>query len=118
MYKILFYLGIVRLSVSILLLIIFTYLPCPEDEDKIGFINYICEIEYKGSFFYDNFKELKEIKFDKNVYLEIFLILPILLVSSFLNSFFELLIINKLDPFYLIPIDCTYFLIYEITIIV
>ena len=114
MYKILYYLGIVGLLASILLLIIFTYLPCPDDENKIGFINYICEIKYKDSFFYDNFKELKEIKLDKNVYLEIFLILPIFLVSSFLNAFFELLIINKLDPFYLVPIDCAYFLIYEI----
>ena len=48
------------------------------------------------------------------LYIDIFIIVPIYILSSFLSIFFELLIIKDLDPFYLIPIDCTYFLIYEI----
>ena len=36
------------------------------------------------------------------------------MISSFLSIFFEILIIRDLDPFYLIPIDCMYFLFYDI----
>ena len=31
-----------------------------------------------------------------------------------MSTFFELLIIKDLDPFYCIPFDCTYFLIYDV----
>ena len=40
--------------------------------------------------------------------------MPIYMVSSFLSILFDLLIIKDLDPFYLIPCDSTFFLIYEI----
>ena len=36
------------------------------------------------------------------------------MISSFLNVLFEISIIKNLDPFYLIPIESIYFLIYEI----
>ena len=53
-------------------------------------------------------------KIDSNFFIDIFAILPLFIISSFLTIFFELLIIKDLDPFYLIPIDCIYFLIYDI----
>ena len=110
-YKILSYLGIIGLFFSIVLLIIFTYLPCPHDTI---FIEYICKIKYKNYIYYDNFRSLSGVEINSNFFLDIFFQLPLFLILSFLNAFFELIIINKLDPFYLIPIDCVYFLFYEI----
>ena len=40
--------------------------------------------------------------------------MPIFLLLSFFDKFFELLIIINSDPFYFIPIDCSIFLIYEV----
>ena len=40
--------------------------------------------------------------------------MPLYILSSFLSILFDLLIIKDLDPFYLIPCDSTFFLIYEI----
>ena len=51
---------------------------------------------------------------NSKLFIDIFITIPVYIVSSFLSIFFELLIIKDLDPFYLIPIDCTYFFIYEI----
>lgn len=109
-YKILLYLGIIGFSFSIILLAISTFIPCHNS----NFIKYVCQIPYEGSTYYDTLKSLKYININKQFFLDIFFITPLFLLSSFLNAFFELLIIKNLDPFYLIPIDCAYFLIYEI----
>ena len=110
-FRILIYFGVIGFIFSVILLIIATFIPCSKDNI---FISYVCQIEYKDSIFYDNFMTLKSIEFNNNFFLEIIVILPLFLFSSFLNAYFELLIIYQLDPFYLISIDCAYFLIYEI----
>ena len=110
-YKILTYLGIIGLFFSIILLIISSYLPCPKNTI---FIQYICKIKYNDSNYYDNFRSLIGTKINYQFFLDVFFQLPLFLILSFLYALFELIIIYKLDPFYLIPIDCVYFLIYEI----
>ena len=105
--RILLYLGAIRLFYSLIFLLVFSKIPC--SKNKSNFTSYICKLEYKNDLFYDNYRT--EIKTNNYLYIDIFAIIPIYSVSSFLIIFFELLIIKDLDPFYLIPIDCTYFLI-------
>ena len=108
--KIITFLGIIGFAFSLILLFIFSYISCPTDKK---FMIYICKIDYEGSFYYDNFKSLRNIPIDKNFYLEVFLLIPLFLISSFLGIFFDLLIIKNLDPFYLIPIDSIFYIIYQ-----
>ena len=107
--KVLFYLGIIGLFFSVVLLFMTSFLPCKSKD----LINYICQINYDGKRFYDNFRSIKNFDIDKHFYLDIFILLPIFLISSFVNTFCEVSIIYKLDTLYLIPIDSTCFLIYE-----
>ena len=109
-YKILYHLGIIGFFFSLLLLFISNFIPCGDTP----FIKYVCQIEYNNSTFFDSFMNLKQIIENKNKYLDIFFILPLFMISSFLNVLFEISIIKNLDPFYLIPIESIYFLIYEI----
>lgn len=109
-YKILLYVGGVGLIYSIILLIIISNIPCSEND----IIHYICRFNYGGKLFYDNYNILSEIESNNNLYIDIFVIIPLSLLCSFLNTYFEFLIIRDLDPFYIIPIDSIFFLILEI----
>ena len=111
--RILIYLGAIGLFYSLIFLFIFSHIPCSKDKNNL--ISYVCKIKDDNEdFFYDNYRTLGEIKNDKYLYIDIFATIPIYMVSSFLSTFFELLIIKDLDPFYCIPFDCTYFLIYDV----
>ena len=111
LFKILLYLGISGFVLALIELIIFSQFHCIEIED---FALSLCTIEYKNKTFYDNYKTLSDIKVGNELYIDIFAIIPIFLLSSFLDKFFDLLIIVNLDPFYLIPIDCIFYFILEI----
>ena len=100
------------MSYSFILLFVFSHVPCSKATNNI--LSYVCKLTYKEDLYYDNYRTLGDIKSSSELYIDIFVIIPIYMVSSFFIIFFELLIIKDLDPFYLIPIDCTYFLIYEI----
>ena len=109
--RILIYLGGIGLFYSTVLLLIFSHLPCSKEN---SIISYVCKLDYQGLLFYDNYNTFKAIDINYYFFIDIFVIIPLFIISSFLSIFFELLIIKDLDPFYLIPIDCAYFLIYEI----
>ena len=113
-FKILSYLGVIGFIFSLILLSIFSYIPCSKNNK---FSNSVCYFEYEGHKYYDNFKTIMINDNDKdkfyNFYLEIFLMLPLYLIFEFLSILFDLLIIDHLDPFYLIPIDTCYFIIYQ-----
>ena len=113
LFKILLSLGIFGLIFSLGELFISSYIPCQNKDFFISDIN-ICAIKYKNQSFYDNFRALSNIKVITEFYIDIFIIIPLFLISSFLDKFFELLIIVNLDPFYLIPIDCVFYFIIEI----
>ena len=110
--RILIYVGGIGLCYSLILLFVFSNVPCSQYEGSL--IRYICKLDYKSDLFYDNYRILSDIEINGKFYIDIFIIIPVFIIASFLSIFFELLIIKDLDPFYLIPIDCTYFLIYEI----
>ena len=110
--RMIIYIGAIGLFYSLILLFVFSNVPCSKDINSI--LSYVCKLEYKNDLFYDNYRTLSNIESNSKLYIDIFITLPIYIVSSFFIIFFELLIIKDLDPFYLIPIDCTYFLIYEI----
>jgi len=107
-YKIIAFIGMIGFVFSLIILFIISFISCPNDNMK-----YICFFNYNGNIYYENFRSLKDIQIDSNFYLEIFLIIPLYLISNFFSIYFDLLIINYLDPFYLIPIDTCYYIIYE-----
>ena len=111
LYRILIYLGIIGFCYSIILLLIFSNISCSKEVETIA---YICKIEYDDNLFYENYRTLSSIEIGKEFFIDIFVYVPLFCISSFLDILFELIIIIKLDPFYLIPIDCTYFFIYEV----
>jgi len=107
-YKIISFIGIIGFCFSLILLFIISFISCPKNEMK-----YICYFNYNGILYYENYKSLKDIKFNSEIFLEIIILLPLYLVINFLSIYFDLLIINYLDPFYLVPIDTYYYIIYE-----
>ena len=110
--RILIYLGVIGLFYSLILLFIFSNMACSKEINNI--LSYVCKLEYQGELFYENYKTFSAIEYNKKFYIDTFIEIPLFIISSFLSIFFELLIIKDLDPFYLIPIDCLYFLIYDI----
>ena len=110
--RMLIYIGGIGLFYSLILLFVFSNVPC--SKSRKSFLSYVCKLQYGNDLFYDNYRTLGDIVTNSELYIDIFIIIPIYIVSSFLSIFFELLIIKDLDPFYLIPIDCAYFLIYDI----
>ena len=102
--RILIYLGLIGFIYSLILLFILSNISCRKEKNNI--LNDKCKLVYQGDLFYENFKTLGDIDIKSNFYLDIFILIPIYLISSFLIIFFELFIIKDLDPFYLIPIDC------------
>ena len=110
--RILIYLGTIGLFYSLAFLFVLSFISCSDKNHS--FMNNICKFKYKNDLFYENYRTLGEIIADSHLYIDIFVIIPIYMASSFFIILFELLIIKDLDPFYLIPIDCLYFLIYEI----
>ena len=109
--RIIIYFGIVGFVCSIIVLFIFSNIPC---DITNKFVTYICLFENKGELFYDNYKNLVQIEINKEFYIDVFIIIPLFLISSFLDILFELIIIINLDPLYLIPIDCVFYFICEI----
>ena len=107
-YKIITFIGIIGFIFSLSLLFIISFISCPKDKMK-----YICFFNYNENIYYENFRSLKDIQIDTNFYLEISILIPLYLISNFFSAYFDLLIINYLDPFYLIPIDTCYYIIYE-----
>jgi len=109
--RIIIYIGIVGFIFSLIVLFIFSYIPCDKENELIS---YICQFENEGEYFYDSYKIFNQVSIDSKFFIEIFLIFPVFILVSFLNILFELLIIIHLDPLYLIPIDCVLYLILEI----
>ena len=110
--KILIYIGAIGLFYSFIFLVILSYISC--DTESKNNLSYACQIKYGENLYYENFRSLSDIETNTNFYIDTFIEIPLYMISSFLSIFFEILIIRDLDPFYLIPIDCMYFLFYDI----
>ena len=109
--RILIYIGIIGFIFSFIALFVFSFIPCKKENN---YIMSLCSVENEDKSYYVNYKNLKFEKIDLYFYIDIFITIPLFLISSFLEKFFELLIIINLDPFYFIPIDSAIFLCYEI----
>ena len=104
--------GVLGFIFSIILLIFISYIPCSYDKDSS---KSICNYEYKEHFYYDTFKFLEGgLNFNFKLYFEIFFIIPLFLLLNLISFYFNLLIIERLDPFYLIPIETCYYTIYQL----
>ena len=108
--KIISYIGIIGFIFSLISLVILTFISCPREKK---FMATVCQLNYNGLLYYDNFMSLQDISIDSNFYFELFILIPLYMISNFLGVYFELLVIKNLDPFYLIPIDTCYYIIYE-----
>ena len=111
-FRIISYIGMSGFILSFILLFILSFIPCAKGKK---FMEDICLFRYgeENSLFYENFRTLKDITINKEFFIEIFVLLPLYIVASFLRFFFDVLIILNLDPFYLLPIENFYFLIYQ-----
>ena len=96
--RIILYIGIIGFFYSLILFAIFSCIPCREDK---GLLGNICKFDIYGKYYYDNFINLLEIKVNTKLFIDIFITLVLYMIASFLNIFFEILIITYLDPFYL-----------------
>ena len=92
---------------------IFSNIPCGEnnEDNKKNNLNKICQLNDTTNLYYENYRYLSQVNKDANFYIDIFIVLILYLVSSFLNIFFNFMIIKNLDPFYLVPIDSIYYAI-------
>ena len=106
-YKIIAFLGIIGFIFSIIILLILSFISCNEEKMK-----YICYFNYDEKLYYENFRSLN-IEINSHFFFEIFILLPLYLIFSFFSIYFDLLIINYLDPFYLIIVESCFYIIYE-----
>ena len=111
-YKILMMLGIFGFLISILSAIVFNFIPCCKDGDNIH-IQDICKLKDGNKYYLDSLSiYFKDLVKPGNSFFEFVVALPIFQVVNSLQSLFNLLIIKQLDPFYLIPIRCLYYIIH------
>ena len=85
-YKIITFIGMIGFVFSLIILFIISFISCPKNEMK-----YICFFKYNGNIYYENFRSIKNIKIDSKFFFEIFILIPIYLVSNFFSFYFDLL---------------------------
>ena len=90
LFKMILYLGIGGLIFALSELFIASFIPCNQSKDS--FKN-ICTIYFDKQPYYDNFRALINIQVGKEFYIDIFIIIPLFLITSFFDKLFELLII-------------------------
>ena len=111
-YEILMILGILGFLMSIISVIIATYIQCVNGKNI--HMNEICRIRINDKLYFDSFfNYFESLKGSSYTYVEIFVAIPIFQVINSLHSLFNVLIIKKLDPFYLLPIRSLFYIIYR-----
>ena len=111
--RIIIYLGITGFIISFALFFVFSFTSCGNSNEK-NYLNKICQFNVTTELYFENYRELTKVEIDSNFYIDIFLALILYLIASFLNIFFNFMIIKNLDPFYLMPINAIYYIITEI----
>jgi hypothetical protein len=111
--RIIMYIGIIGFIFSFALFFIFSNIPCGEnnEDNRNNNLNKICQLNDTTNLYYENYRYLSQVNKDANFYIDIFIVLILYLGASFLNIFFNFMIIKNLDPFYLVPIDSIYYAI-------
>ena len=83
--RMIIYIGAIGLLYSLILLLIFSNVPCSKDTNII--LSYVCKLTYNKDLYYDNYRTLGDIKSNSELYIDIFITLPIYIVSSFFIIF-------------------------------
>ena len=113
--RIIMYIGIMGFVISFPLFFGFSHIPCNNQEEKVeSTLKNICPFNDSNIFYYENYRNLTSVEKNANFYIDIFIVLILYLATSFLNIFFNFMIIKNLNPFYLIPIDSIYYEIIDI----
>ena len=115
--RIIIYIGIMGFIISFAFFFIVSQISCgkSDDQEKINIgLDKVCQLNYENNLYYENYKTLNEYKKDTKFFIDIFLTLILYLVASFLDIFFNFMIIKNLGPFYLMPSSSIYYAITEI----
>ena len=112
--RIIMYIGILGFLISFPLFFVFSHTSCGKSNEPEEELKNICPFNVSNLLYYENYRNLTSVEKDANFYIDIFIALILYLATSFLNIFFNFMIIKNLDPFYLIPIDSIYYSIIEI----
>ena len=108
-HKILMILGILGFFISMISVIVFNTISCG---DNFNDVQDVCKAKTEDELYFDSLFYFESLTGSNvNIYLEILYVFTFQVVNSF-QTLCNLLIIKKLDPFYLIPIDSIFFLIY------
>ena len=113
-YNLIFYMGIFGFIITSFILTITTKFNCSEERTFIKNHCYVTQIENNVTkYYYDNIKvyynQLKNEKKDYKFLLEIIFIPPLFFIISFLEFSCEILIINNLNPIYVLIRDNIYY---------
>ena len=112
--RIIMYIGILGFLISFPLFFVFSHTSCGKSNETEEELKNICPFNVSNLLYYENYRNLTSVEKNANFYIDIFIALILYLATSFLNIFFNFMIIKNLDPFYLIPIDSIYYSIIEI----
>ena len=107
-YKIIILTGIIGLLLNSISLVITTSVECKTNNKII--LGDFCLSKYNGNKYYDNINAyFSDLKNEKQIYLEIFLVTPIYLIVCFLEFTCEIFIIYHLNPIYILIRDNLYY---------
>ena len=112
--RIIMYIGILGFLISFPLFFVFSHTSCGKSNEPEEELKNICPFNVSNLLYYENYRNLTSVEKNANFYIDIFIALILYLATSFLNIFFNFMIIKNLDPFYLIPIDSIYYSIIEL----
>ena len=105
-YKIIILTGIIGLFLNSISLVITTLVECKTN----NILDDFCLSGYNGNKYYDNINTyFSDLKDEKQIYLEIFLVTPIYLIVCFLEFTCEIFIIYYLNPIYILIRDNLYY---------
>ena len=115
--RIIMYIGMMGFIISFALFFIVSNKSCGKSDDEESIrvnLSKICPFNESTNLYYENYRNLTRVEKDSNFYIDIFLALILFLVVSFLNIFFNFMIIKNLDPFYLMQSNSIFHAIIEI----
>ena len=115
--RIIMYIGMMGFIISFALFFIVSNKSCGKSDDEESIrvnLSKICPFNESTTLYYENYRNLTRVEKNSNFYIDIFLALILFLVVSFLNIFFNFMIIKNLDPFYLMQSNSIFHAIIEI----
>ena len=108
-YKLIFYIGLIGFVFSTIAIIISTFTKCKE---RKFIVENACIQDKNNDYYFDNILiYLNDLRNSPNFYLETLLVIPSYLIISFLEFTCEIMIINYLNPIFILIKNNLYYLI-------